>query len=53
MTGTMRTVVVVGWSGQLASDLRRLWPEQHPADRLVGLLHADLEVREIGSVRRA
>jgi dTDP-4-dehydrorhamnose reductase len=53
MTGTIRTVVVVGWSGQLASDLRRLWPEQHPADRLVGLLHADLEVREIGSVRRA
>jgi dTDP-4-dehydrorhamnose reductase len=53
MSGRVRTVVVVGAAGQLGSDLMRAWSALYAADRLVGLTHADLDVRELGSVRQA
>jgi dTDP-4-dehydrorhamnose reductase len=53
MSGRVRTVVVVGAAGQLGSDLMRAWPARYAGDRLVGLTHADLDVRELDSVRRA
>jgi dTDP-4-dehydrorhamnose reductase len=53
MTERVRTVAVVGSAGQLGSDLMRVWPRQHSEDRLVGLTHADIQVEDLESVRRA
>jgi dTDP-4-dehydrorhamnose reductase len=49
----MRTVVVIGSNGQLGSDLCREWASRYPGDALVGLTHADVEVSDLESVRRA
>jgi dTDP-4-dehydrorhamnose reductase len=49
----MRTVAVVGAAGQLGSELLRAWPRKHPNDRLLGLTHAQVDVCDLESVRRA
>jgi dTDP-4-dehydrorhamnose reductase len=49
----MRTVAVLGAAGQLGAALTRVWPREHPEDRLVGLTHAQVEVADLQSVRRA
>ncbi|MBO0730510.1 MAG: dTDP-4-dehydrorhamnose reductase [Acidimicrobiaceae bacterium] len=48
-----RTVLLIGGNGQLGHDLRWVWPEQHPGDRLISLGHADLEVTDRASVDAA
>ena len=48
-----RRVVLVGGNGQLAHDLALAWSEVHPADDLVPLSHAQIEVAELESVRAA
>jgi dTDP-4-dehydrorhamnose reductase len=50
---TGRTVLLIGASGQLAHDLRRCWEVGQPADRLVCLTHADLEVADPEAVETA
>jgi len=47
----MHRVALIGATGQLAYDLRRTWAERAPADRLMGLTHADVEVADPASVR--
>ena len=46
-------VVILGAAGQLGSDLRRLLPVAAggPADEVIGLAHADLDVTDDGAVR--
>jgi dTDP-4-dehydrorhamnose reductase len=51
--GAALTVAVVGAAGQLGRDLVRAWERGRPADRLVRLTHADLDVGDLESVRRA
>lgn len=48
-----RTVLLFGGNGQLGHDLREVWPEEHPGDRLVSLGHADVEVMDRRSVDAA
>jgi dTDP-4-dehydrorhamnose reductase len=48
-----RTVLLTGGDGQLSSDLRLVWPVERPADRLVALAHADLDVTDPASVDAA
>ncbi|HKF77853.1 MAG TPA: dTDP-4-dehydrorhamnose reductase [Candidatus Dormibacteraeota bacterium] len=49
----MRSVLLIGSSGQLGSDLRRRWEEDRPGDRLICLTHAEVEVANRDSVREA
>ncbi|MFZ0214556.1 MAG: dTDP-4-dehydrorhamnose reductase, partial [Candidatus Dormiibacterota bacterium] len=44
-------VLVIGGGGQLAHDLRQVWPEAHPNDELVGVTHDELDVTDPDSVR--
>lgn len=44
---------MVGAAGQLGTDLVGVWRGERPRDRLVELTHAQLEVADLESVRRA
>jgi dTDP-4-dehydrorhamnose reductase len=48
-----RKVALVGAAGQLGTDLAGAWGREHPADRVVALNHADLDVEDLDSVRKA
>jgi dTDP-4-dehydrorhamnose reductase len=52
-TGGVRKVALVGATGQLGSDLVGVWAHEYPSDRVVALNHADLDVEDAESVRRA
>jgi dTDP-4-dehydrorhamnose reductase len=43
-------VLVIGGGGQLAHDLRLVWPEAHPGDELIGVTHDELDVTAPDSV---
>lgn len=45
--------MVIGGNGQLGHDLRAVWPEHQPDDRLVCLGHGDIEVADLASVQSA
>ena len=45
-----KPIVIIGATGQLGSDLMRLWPVQ-TGDALLGLTHDEIEVADFESVR--
>jgi dTDP-4-dehydrorhamnose reductase len=46
------TIVIIGATGQLGSDLMRLWPVR-ANEQIVGLSHGEIEVADFDSVRQA
>jgi dTDP-4-dehydrorhamnose reductase len=48
-----RTIVIVGASGQLGTDLMRLWSGELPGEEPIGLTHTGIEVSDLDSVRTA
>src|SRR5205823_5338773 len=50
-TDHVRTVAILGASGQLGTDLVEAWAHVHQSDRVVGLSHGDVQVEDPESVR--
>ena len=48
-----RRVAIIGGNGQLGQDLQRHWKDALPADEVVALSHADIEVANASSVASA
>src|SRR5439155_22042360 len=51
--GLSRRVAIIGGNGQLGQDLQRHWKDALPADKVVALSHADIEVTNASSVASA
>ena len=48
-----RIVLVTGGDGQLASDLKEIWPREQPDDHVVPLSHSELDVTDPAAVASA